>query len=115
MIPDIAAFVVGDTAISFTIVHSATTTVACRPGLFEIVIGITTHAPAVAVHAYLCIYIKIIQQYEFMSDRMLIRRHPITKQHEAGITIPLPDIPEPLVISTVLLDDIEHILYRRGI
>ncbi len=73
IIPDKAIFGKCYLATTFIIVRAPTLAVAGGPGFLHIISGISGRWPVMPIRAYFGIYIKIVQQYEFTGQGMVIR------------------------------------------
>ncbi len=97
---------VGDPAIA---------TIADRPDPLDEVARIRPHRPFMPVGADLAVHVEVVQQHEFASQRMVVGRDGLGEQAEVRLAVALGHVAEDLVVSAILLDDIDDVLDRRRI
>src|SRR5262249_3742420 len=67
-------------------------------------------APGMTILRNLAVAVEVIEQYELLGDRVVIRRDFAAEENQAGVAVALGDIAENLDVRAILLDDVEDVL-----
>src|ERR1043166_3309675 len=81
-----------------------------RPHFLDEIRRIRAHRPLVSVGADFAFHIEVIQEREFLCQRVVIRSGPLRKEAKLRVAIPLWQIAQDLIVSAVLLDDINTVV-----
>ncbi len=111
-IPKVSTRWLSDLKVSFGWIaeFSFATTIGERPCFFDKVGRVGCHGPLVPIGAHFALDIKIIEQNEFASQRVLIRRYLLGEDAQRWIPIALRQIAKYLIVGSILFDDIEAML-----
>src|SRR5690349_7130714 len=70
--------------------------------------------PKVTIRADVTVDEKVVEQDEFLRQRVLIWCYVFTKDCEPWIAISLSDVTQDLVVGTILLDDVKYVTNRSA-
>src|SRR6266446_5208124 len=78
--------------------------------LSDVVRSVSGGRAVVAVGADLGVHEKAIEESEALRERVVVRRDALSKEGQRRITIALGHVAEDLIVSTVLFNDVDHVL-----
>ena len=112
IIPQESIFIVGNFYWTFTRIFSSSSSIAGWPVFFEVIGCVGSHGPVMTIGTNFSVDIKIIEQYKFAGESMLVRCDIFTKKNQITIAISFRYISQHLVIRAVLLNNVKDIPYR---
>ncbi len=113
VVPNKSAFVIGNFSFAFGSIAATAAAIAAGPCFFEVVRGICTHAPVVAIGAHFAIGIKVVEQHKLCGQLVLIGGIFFAKKQQRSIAIATRNITKYLIVSSVFFDDVKHVFDRR--
>ena len=91
----------------------ANTAIIGRPQLFIEISGVARVGPRMTVYTHLGITVQIVEKEKLFGQAVLVGRHRTSENGESRIAVALWQVPKNLIVSAVLLDDINDMLDRR--
>ena len=116
-VPEIAACGRGDGKRAFTRIRKFSTAVpvADRPALLHKVGGVSAHGPFVPVGADFALDVEVVEQDELAGERVMVGRDVFAEETQLTLAIPLRHVAEHLIVSAVLLDDVDAVFDRARV
>ena len=59
--------------------------------------------------------IEVVEQHELVDQLVMVGRHLLAEDAQIGVAVAPLHVAEHLVVGAVLLDDVQHVLDRRGL
>ena len=82
------------------------------PGVLGVVTSDRRIRPYMTIAGYFSAVIKIVEHAKLSRQLMLVRSDVLAEHDEGGIAVAGSEIPEHLIISAVLLDDVNYVFDR---
>ena len=91
----------------------AVVAVAERPALLDEIGRVSAHRPFVAIGADFALDVEVVEQHKFARQLVMIRRDALRENAERRIAIAFRHVTQHLIVSAVLLDNVENVFNGR--